>query len=1221
MFGKYFALFILLISSFFPLYAQIKAQPQWVKMMYENNASLPNVLKAYEQYYNTHTFYKNQHTQYLKRWIVQEEQVGDSQKLIHSKERKSYLQKNKKKHRLTSSKAWKGIGPFDYDEDTPNMSYSAGTAHVYTVEQSIINPTVLYAGTATAGLWKSTDKGLNWELQTRDMMISKVYSIEIDYTDENIVYMSGDNKLWKSINGGDSWSQIGVSILEDVSIADISIQPSDHNILFVCSNKGLYHSVNAGESFTQLLDGDIQEIEFNPDNSQMIYVVRENGTATEFLKSIDGGNTFIQKTVGWPIPTIDGEQKRTEIAIAPSNSNKIYALATGKEGENSGLYGVYVSTNQGESWSFQCCGTEPVGIPDTVNKNLMGWQDDGIDEGGQYYYNLALAVTSNDENKLFVGGINLWHSDDGGYEFYCPAKWSHSTKSQYVHADIHDIKIYGEDIWIATDGGIYYSNDNGASFQKRMNGIEGTDFFGFGIGFGEQGSQVMIGGTYHNATFLRDNNVYRNGWNCIAGGDNSGGNVNYSNDRIVYYKDGAKQLPNNRQQALINLPLTKKPSTSGGAGEGSKICVHPSISSILFLGNETGLWKSTDNGITFTLLKDFGENVADIEICWENPDVIYVATYPNLYARKELYRSVDGGIKWSVITLPDNLNIKEHLAYDIVASSTNENEVWMARIPRYNWTSLNTPGYKVFKSIDKGTTWENITMTGLEDELITSITHHRGSDGGIYVGTRRAIYYKNNDMNSWELYNENLPVLTSVMGVYSNYYNGKIIAATNRSVYEAPFYENVGPVADIAVEAITKECTNEPIRFSDHSTTVSTNLKREWIFEGGIPFRSSSENPIITFPLPGTYDVTLTVTDINGTDTKVLKDFITITGNCLSKLDIGIREVQEVPVEISCSENTFKPVIMVANYGLDPISFYTLKIFVNEQLIETKKISTNLLSLQTEVFTLGKLKNATSFRVEVSEPNQQNSDDNSANNVYQLNFLTGKEIPNDNMSLISYSTQDDEMGDAKQSIDGNETTYWHSRWRTGKDSLPYELIYDLGANYNITKMSFLNRQNNFNGYVKSVQLSTSKDGTVFSNPINIQLLAQKTWQHIGVSQPMGRYVKVLVTSTFENNNVASIAEIRFSECSIPVAQSITQKKQVSQPVIYPNPVFQGNEFIINTKKDEKTIVTIYDSKGILVKQVVLTDNKTISTTNMVEGIYYFQIKSETFMRYGSLLIQ
>ena len=94
---------------------------------------------------------------------------------------------------------WQCIGPWDFDKDAASRSYAPGAAHIYTIEQSANNSDVLYAGTATAGAWKTLDKGQNWHLITKNLQISRVYALEIDFINHNTVYISGDNKLLKNM--------------------------------------------------------------------------------------------------------------------------------------------------------------------------------------------------------------------------------------------------------------------------------------------------------------------------------------------------------------------------------------------------------------------------------------------------------------------------------------------------------------------------------------------------------------------------------------------------------------------------------------------------------------------------------------------------------------------------------------------------------------------------------------------------------------------------------------------------------------------------------------------------------------------------------------------------------------------------------------------------------------------------------------------------------------
>ena len=249
----------------------------------------------------------------------------------------------------------------DWDHGAVDRSYAAGAAHVYTVEQSLVNGNLLYAGTANAGVWKTTDKGLNWTNVTKAMMIGQVLSVELDHTVQTTAWFGAEDKLYKTTDGGTSWNIIGDATFNSVShsIRDIVLHPTNNQILFVCSSQGLYRSTNAGTSFTQVQTGTWQELEFKPGDPTTVYAVKQTGVVTQFWRSTNSGVSFLQMTTGWPVAVAPDEQERTEIAVSAAAPSTVYALCTGVANGGSGLYGVYKSVDSGTSWTFQCCGTGP----------------------------------------------------------------------------------------------------------------------------------------------------------------------------------------------------------------------------------------------------------------------------------------------------------------------------------------------------------------------------------------------------------------------------------------------------------------------------------------------------------------------------------------------------------------------------------------------------------------------------------------------------------------------------------------------------------------------------------------------------------------------------------------------------------------------------------------------------------------------------------------------
>ena len=924
-------------------------QPKWIQLMYQDNANPDEVADAYESYYKTHDFIKNIHTQYYKRWqrAMQQDATGwftSGGKIAPSRIRalqEEYLERIKAQKFLRGpNSAWESIGPFDFDQESVSHSSAAGAAHVYTVEQSISNPDVLYAGSSTGGVYKSTDKGLNWTLVTKDMTITGSSAIEIDYTNPNIAFFGSDGSIYKTTDGGVTWNPAGSPAFhaETHYINDIVMQPDNNQVIYLCASDGLFKTTDGGSNFTKIINGTFQELEFKPGDVNTIYAVRQTGNYTEFYKSTNGGTTWSLSMNGWPgvnsfsqtasfvagglggantdylkfdtnpnlgnattpdftiemnikvdswqgdpailsnknwatgankgfilvantngtwgfnigngtdridigggsindgvwhhiavtydadgmkktykdgvkvdssnaqlgtnvgttldfavgqdgtlsygsaiglqvseiriwstvlgdttlndwrcstldnthpnhnnlihhwkvdentgtsvhdsagnndgtfngsynwtsdhimncIETsldIDEDQKRVEIAVSADAPNNVYALAAGNANGGSGLYGVYKSTDSGDNWTFTCCGPQPAGPPSDTNPNLLGWHSLGLGNGGQYYYDLAFEVDPNDADKIHLGGINHWVSTDGGSSFFiCPANWNDAEKVTYVHADIHDIRQHGNDLWFACDGGIFYSNNGGDTIKRRMFGINGSDFWGFGLG--KTDPEVMLGGTYHNATLLKDNNVYTNGWLSTGMGDDVRGFVNPGDSRIVYYDNGRKRLSGDRTQGFDDLPMAIDPNASYTAGKSSYLEFFPDNTNSFYLGNDTILWKTTNGGASFTKVHDFDSEVGEIRIAWSNPDVIYCTTYSS---PKAIWKTTDAGETWENITPSGTWG-----RYDIAVNNKDENEIWTIQI--------GTTGTKrVYHSTDGGDTWTNITGSGMTGESL-----------------------------------------------------------------------------------------------------------------------------------------------------------------------------------------------------------------------------------------------------------------------------------------------------------------------------------------------------------------------------------------------------------------------------------------------------------------------------------------------------------------------
>ena len=188
-------------------------------------------------------------------------------------------------------------------------------------------------------------------------------------------------------------------------------------------------------------------------------------------------------------------------------------------------------------------------------------------------------------------------------------------------------------------------------------------------------------------------------------------------------------------------------------------------------------------------------------------------------------------------------------------------------------------GYEVFKSTDGGQSWINWSTPTLDNINITNIEHQRGSNGGVYIGTRESVYYRNNSMTDWDIYDSNLPKSTYSTQLTPYYREAILQNGTNRSAYEIDFYENTPPSAQIAADRLEINCINDTVRFVDHSAVKLSSATWQWSFPGGTPSTSTLEDPVIVYSQPGNYDVSLTVTDAFGSSSQFYTDFIEYTNS------------------------------------------------------------------------------------------------------------------------------------------------------------------------------------------------------------------------------------------------------------------------------------------------------------------------------------------------------
>lgn len=850
--------------------------PAWMRMMYSDTMPLAEVEAAYDAHFATHPFVKTAHTQYFKRWR------RTFQQTVNRRD-KDFADRYAAAQVQRTDGAWTELGPWHYDPEVAMYFevQSPGACHVYTVEQAASNHQVVWAGTATAGAWKSTDHGAHWTLMTRALPINSVYSVAIDPIDPNRVWIGeGNGRLWRTEDGGENWVPLGSTPFQnsDRWFRELYIDPTGR--LWCATNNGLWYSDDNGETVLFAQSGEFMEIVAHPVEPSTLYTLRRDGDFTTFLRSGNGGESFEVAGEGLPNATPGHAQRRSELAVTAADPDRVVVLAAGSTLDGGGLYGHYVSTDAGLTFEMTCCGDGPGGpYAADSNPNLLGWSEDGAGEGGQFYYDLGLDVSPTDADRQFAAGINVWRTENGGADWTLNGHWvtwaGEFTHDRYTHADVHEVAFFTRtdgtvDLWVASDGGLHYSADQGDHFTPRMYGMHGTDFWGWQSGW--RASEVMVGGTYHNGTLIRNGDLYHfgadsdtsGGWLAELAGDNYRGFVHPADGSRGFHDGGAFAYSSDRFTRISSRPFdgSKKPNTGYGHGDYGNLEWDPRCADCFYSPVGSGLWRTEDGGAGWTLVHDFGgEKIISVQVAPRHPEHLYVS-HKNSASNWRMHHSSDGGETW------------ENISMNTIESGGNANKPIYMEVdevdPLRVWAIFigNQSGHKVFESMNGGVDWVDRTTAILEGEKVISIAHQRGVPGALYIGTTRSVYYVDDSLNDWILYATDLPASIAAVFLQPNYCGGTIRAAGNRSVHEAPFHTEsalqAGFMASKLQVNLASPCDLDPIWFSDVSVAPCSGTTYAWSFPGGVPSTANTPEVEVLYEDLGTYDVTLTVTDSAG---------------------------------------------------------------------------------------------------------------------------------------------------------------------------------------------------------------------------------------------------------------------------------------------------------------------------------------------------------------------
>jgi photosystem II stability/assembly factor-like uncharacterized protein len=847
--------------------------PKWMKMFEQKDLNVSELKKAYEDYYRIHPFEKNSYTQYYKRYMRWVQPYVQSDGVIQIPTPRALQEREDRirEVRETASRnmsSWTMLGP--------HKTYSTDAAtkvtwqtNIYSIDVSESNASILYAGGETGGLWRTDDKGLNWTCKTLGILHNSFTAVKIHPSNPDIVFAATSSRIIRTMDGGANWTTIYTE--NNLDVREFAYSKSNPNIIVAATNLGVLRTTNNGTHWDKIYTQEAWSIKRAEGNSDKLFLIKKNGTSSDFLYSTDQGlNWSIANTGLWTPPS--GESMTGGIIVTcPSNANKLYLYLIGNGGSLNGFVGVYVSNNQGLSWS----NTNPSGLVGgtytiPTHTNLMA--NNGTNGFNQGFYDMAIVVNPLNENHLIAGGTSWFRSLDGG------ATWNslggYVGSLPWSHPDIQWCVASGSDLYIASDGGINYSNNFGNTHEARMDGISGANLWGFDSGWN---TDILVGGRYHNGNMAYMQGFPAGSFYRMGGAEASTGYVNPGPGNKIYHSDiGGHKLIPGWGNGATSFAVGAWPNESYAYYALSEMTFHPNYHNRVYIGYQNMLLVSDDGGASYAVRYIFpgteDNSVFEICISRSNPNVMYLSQWDGV--DDKLWKSINGGQAWTAMTplpLPNN---NDRVKMEV--SNTDHNTLWVA-------VTYGSNGKKIYKSTNGGSSWTNLTTSLLDGIAVEDVMAAYGTNGGVYISTNAGVFYRNNTHSNWQAYSNGLPLSFDTKRIKPFYRDSKVRVGTNSfGVVEAPLFE---PSAIQAMPSSSHQvlgCTRDTVYFDDRSVLNHSGATWTWNFPGASYISSSNiRNPKVLYSTAGSYDVTLTITSPGGqTDTRTITQMISVQNLC-----------------------------------------------------------------------------------------------------------------------------------------------------------------------------------------------------------------------------------------------------------------------------------------------------------------------------------------------------
>ena len=652
------------------------------------------------------------------------------------------------------------------------------------------NPSILYVGAASGGVWKSENGGSAWKPVFDDQPTQNIGAIAIQQSNPSVVWAgTGEGNprnsmnlgmgIFKSLDGGRTWTHLGLEHTK--TIHRIIVDPSNPNVVYVgamgdpwtpSADRGLYKTSDGGLSWQKILftnnQSGIADLVMDPSNpNKLIAAVYEHrrtpysftsgGSGSGLFISYNGGKTWKKLSVADGIPK--GDLGRIGLAIAASDPNRIYAKI---EAEQNALYR---SDDGGLRWY-------------KINENPRFTNN-------RPFYFQELAVDSKDPNRLYNIYQPLSLSYDGGKTFD-PVPMIPADETKGVHADFHSFWMNPHDpkhFIIGGDGGIGITRDHGKSWYFPET-IPVAQFYH--INADNARPYQVYGGMQDNGNWSGPGYTWKRGgirtlyWQYLVGGDgfyiepdednprfgygtSQNGDL-YRYDQVSGYYSSIKPRVHHQETALRfnwNAAFAKDPFDKNTLYYGSQF-VH----------------KSADQGATWEIISpdlstnnpehqqgDYGGLTLDISGAENYNSILALAPSPLekdiIWAGTDdgqLQLTQDGGKTWANLT--KNLKEMPHEAW-IARIQASRFEAGAAWIVVNNYRKGDYQPY-LFKTEDYGKTWKRLADESQVRGYALAIMQDSQVPNLVFLGTEHGLWISIDEGKTWVQFKNGFPSVSTM---------------------------------------------------------------------------------------------------------------------------------------------------------------------------------------------------------------------------------------------------------------------------------------------------------------------------------------------------------------------------------------------------------------------------------------------------------------------------